>query len=573
MAHETGGRSEKLRAGAARAEGETRPGKGTAPARGAQATGEARAARGGRPPRPAMPAGALRFQLFAVLGLALYWQFIRGAFIKTFFSVGGSTAATHLYFDVTLIVLAMTVAAFPGLGDTLLERRRGATAGLAVLSSCALAADVLLGVTGPSAIAAAVLSAFPFALLALGWGRSCARRMRAPGYEALPTMLALSFFLSFVVALPFVIGGADTWLFVIAPSLSGLAWLAADRADPASAAPAAVPDGGAAADRLREAQRRERSRRLLASLCAISLFAVVSGILVGADGDFGSGAFLNPTAGRQRFYETMVFALVLVALTHVTVRFPQLRAITWGLALMLVLVGVLLTLAFRDPADSTGANVLTVGRRSVWFLLWLLAVTASPQTEEELTRNIAVFFAAAFGVSYVVIDLMRLTWTGAPESPEAYIALTFVATVLIVCAFAILGTSLYDSFTQAGYEKALAELAGDGAGDGSSESAGLGALTGGRLAGGGADVTQRAALRPEGASRHRACLALAEERGLTDREQVTLEYLAMGYTMPHIAETVGVSQNTVRSHAKAIYRKLDCHSKQELIGMVEERTG
>lgn len=42
----------------------------------------------------------------------------------------------------------------------------------------------------------------------------------------------------------------------------------------------------------------------------------------------------------------------------------------------------------------------------------------------------------------------------------------------------------------------------------------------------------------------------------------------MGYTMQRIAELQYISQNTVRSHTKGLYRKLGCHSKQEVIEMV-----
>ena len=42
----------------------------------------------------------------------------------------------------------------------------------------------------------------------------------------------------------------------------------------------------------------------------------------------------------------------------------------------------------------------------------------------------------------------------------------------------------------------------------------------------------------------------------------------MGYTMQRIAELQYVSQNTVRTHVKRLYRKLGCHSKQEVIELV-----
>ena len=71
--------------------------------------------------------------------------------------------------------------------------------------------------------------------------------------------------------------------------------------------------------------------------------------------------------------------------------------------------------------------------------------------------------------------------------------------------------------------------------------------------------------------RSEVCSELARTYRLTEREAVILEYLSMGYTMQRIAELQYISQNTVRSHTKGLYRKLDCHSKQEVIEMVSRK--
>ena len=45
-------------------------------------------------------------------------------------------------------------------------------------------------------------------------------------------------------------------------------------------------------------------------------------------------------------------------------------------------------------------------------------------------------------------------------------------------------------------------------------------------------------------------------------------HLAAGQTVAAISRELSLSENTIRSHSKAIYRKLDVHSKQELIDLV-----
>ena len=57
--------------------------------------------------------------------------------------------------------------------------------------------------------------------------------------------------------------------------------------------------------------------------------------------------------------------------------------------------------------------------------------------------------------------------------------------------------------------------------------------------------------------------------GLTDREFEVAELIARGNTVAHIAELLFVSENTVRTHSKRIYVKLDIHKRQELIALVE----
>ncbi|MDO5044623.1 MAG: LuxR C-terminal-related transcriptional regulator [Coriobacteriia bacterium] len=56
---------------------------------------------------------------------------------------------------------------------------------------------------------------------------------------------------------------------------------------------------------------------------------------------------------------------------------------------------------------------------------------------------------------------------------------------------------------------------------------------------------------------------------LTERESEIAELIVRGYTVSAIAEKLYISENTVRSHSKHIYTKLDIHKKQELISLAE----
>ena len=65
------------------------------------------------------------------------------------------------------------------------------------------------------------------------------------------------------------------------------------------------------------------------------------------------------------------------------------------------------------------------------------------------------------------------------------------------------------------------------------------------------------------------CEQIGREFGLTPRELEIFRMLARGRNREHIQEELVVSRNTVKAHVKHIYAKLDVHSHQELLDLVE----
>ena len=65
------------------------------------------------------------------------------------------------------------------------------------------------------------------------------------------------------------------------------------------------------------------------------------------------------------------------------------------------------------------------------------------------------------------------------------------------------------------------------------------------------------------------CRQVAAERGLTPREAEILALLARGRDVAFISEQLCISRNTASAHRKSIYAKLDVHSQQELMSVVE----
>ena len=57
---------------------------------------------------------------------------------------------------------------------------------------------------------------------------------------------------------------------------------------------------------------------------------------------------------------------------------------------------------------------------------------------------------------------------------------------------------------------------------------------------------------------------------LSPRETETLSYLGRGHGIVFIAKTLVISESTVRTHVKSIYRKLDVSSREELLELIDK---
>ena len=69
----------------------------------------------------------------------------------------------------------------------------------------------------------------------------------------------------------------------------------------------------------------------------------------------------------------------------------------------------------------------------------------------------------------------------------------------------------------------------------------------------------------------RSCEAVAARCQLTARELDVLLLLARGRNAAYIQEELGLTRSTAKSYVADVYRKLDVHSHQELIDVVERR--
>lgn len=67
----------------------------------------------------------------------------------------------------------------------------------------------------------------------------------------------------------------------------------------------------------------------------------------------------------------------------------------------------------------------------------------------------------------------------------------------------------------------------------------------------------------------RACETIGKQNHLTQREAEVIQLICRGRSKRYIAERFTISENTVRGYARNAYRKLDVHSRQELLDLLE----
>lgn len=77
---------------------------------------------------------------------------------------------------------------------------------------------------------------------------------------------------------------------------------------------------------------------------------------------------------------------------------------------------------------------------------------------------------------------------------------------------------------------------------------------------------------PDAESLSEAIEALFADRRLSPREIEVTQLALKGNSVAAISRKLFISENTTRGHMKAIYRKLEVHSRQELVDLIEERS-
>ena len=206
--------------------------------------------------------------------------------------------------------------------------------------------------------------------------------------------------------------------------------------------------------------------------------------------------------------------------------------LTYQVALPLMAAGFLF-LSLHEPLNVIGTAVHQLGYQYFYIVLWALwpvlsARSATPSGWMACWGMLAIQVGQLFG-SVIAVEAAAFFQE---ESNMAMMSALLIFCILLVALFVL---------------------------------------------GRGSAVTGWGSIRPidenEESPVESAVMRIAQRCHLSPRETEVLSLLAKGRNRAYIREELTIGDETVKSHIKNIYRKLDVHSQQQLIDLIEEEEG
>ena len=504
-----------------------------------------------------------RAVFFAVcsLGLACWWPFFRNSYLGMVFHDAVSGISNSAF----LGVVAFGVGLFAILCSVVPWSRKRADAFMGGVSClAAFAVLVLLRIDG-SVFASAALAlcvAFAAAASASGWFFVLCR---IP-WSFSVAVLSVSFFLSF--CLPYI---AHFYGEAAMSALNGVLM-------PISALCLCV--AFVLPSSYRTFPEEEKDAKSVSDMkemaIVLILFLVVGGVFRGC---FGQGSLdYSPAAeGEFRYAIALVLSAALIAFTLAFSRQPAFFVVVWAVLAFAFLAGLVFLSAFARPADEIWSSIVITARTFMALLLWMVAVGFCRERDLQTQARCAAMLL--LGVETLCLLLTAFVSPFVNEILGGYdpaIVSCVMALVLVAWSFAYLITLVVrGSFEMSRRQSGVSSIV-----DGSEcdsfvllEQDGLDGCCekeGGVQQGHFEDALSGGFSQDVVDGRKVACSLLAARHDVTEREEEVLYQLSLGHSVKKIADTLFISSGTVQSHVKRIYRKLDCHSRQEVIDLVDE---
>ncbi len=209
-------------------------------------------------------------------------------------------------------------------------------------------------------------------------------------------------------------------------------------------------------------------------------------------------------------------------------------------ALLVIGIAVLAGLFLSGMGEVTASAVVSAARSLVSILIYLRLF--------EVVGKQGIHPIVAYGTGRAVYEIALVTGLSlyaAVQGKEFFETLPFNAVYFAVACVALLLLNSFSSALKVPYLQKVAPEA---------EALGAGAVT---IAGQAGDP----------------CAVVIERHHLSEREGEVLRLTCKGHTKKRIADTLGLSEDTIRYHSRNLYSKLGVHSRQELLDLVEKASG
>ncbi len=506
-----------------------------------------------------------------VIGMALFWQVLRFPNVTTLFPTG---SVSLFFFVIALATVAATTVLKPQSMEQFLLRNQSGC----IVIACAIASSALIAlqhlalyaswwdVDSPTACLIAFGAGMGNAVIMLAWYTRLALTGVSDDWILMAQLfgsMVLSFFLGLVM---FSLSPFPEAFTILVPILAGLCYKLGDNSAGSSASFPLEP--------------HLRPSVPVGTLAPLSYFGVPpSGtllillVLIGLLGD--TILVCTPQDDLPEFTLWLKYLLSIVVIAAAFVALYRSRnerkaAFAIGLTLAVALVSGMVLLGLQVGAiKAVGIAVVTSCRTCVEVLVVFLLV------RDSFDCRVAYWNFSILYIGPVVVSCVLGTWivpfffsligvTATSGTAMLAIALSAISVIALVIVLGILVVRSFDLEPVPDWNEE------DDLGTEYQE------LNNSTL------YTIERRIISEDAATHASITGLvsipdetlgqiSRERGLTARETQILVYAFRGYSLQRIAELDVISLNTVKSHWKNLYRKLEVHTRQELIDFIEAR--
>ena len=276
-------------------------------------------------------------------------------------------------------------------------------------------------------------------------------------------------------------------------------------------------------------------RPLLPALCGFAAYGLVFGMLRNGINEYSVS---EPSMVANYALRIAVPLLLFWWLASTdAVRGREARDRTLRAALLGIGIAVLAGLFLSGMGEVTASAVVSAARSLVSILIYLRLF--------EVVGKQGIHPIVAYGTGRAVYEIALVTGLSlyaAVQGKEFFETLPFNAVYFAVACVALLLLNSFSSALKVPYLQKVAPEA---------EALGAGAVT---IAGQAGDP----------------CAVVIERHHLSEREGEVLRLTCKGHTKKRIADTLGLSEDTIRYHSRNLYSKLGVHSRQELLDLVEK---